>query len=88
VFDIIIYAIHESETIETSLTSDQGGSGGKWQTPHQKVKEASRGNGKIEPGDAGVWATCARNQEGKATGELKAMLEEVGYFSYQPSVQD
>ncbi|PMD67210.1 uncharacterized protein K444DRAFT_516357 [Hyaloscypha bicolor E] len=58
------------------LKRSKGGSGGKWQTPHQKVKEASRGNGKIEPGDAGIWATCARNQEGKATGELKIMLEE------------
>ncbi|KAN0101773.1 hypothetical protein V8E51_012283 [Hyaloscypha variabilis] len=54
----------------------KGGSGGKWQTPHQKAKEASRGSGKIETGDAGIWATCARNQEGRATEELKAMLEE------------
>ncbi|KAE9369467.1 hypothetical protein N431DRAFT_427628 [Stipitochalara longipes BDJ] len=54
----------------------KGGSGGKWQTPHQKAKEASRGSGKIEIGDAGIWATCARNQEGRATEELKAMLEE------------
>lgn len=61
-----------------SLTSNQKGSGGKWQTPHQKAKAASRGSGTIEPGDAGIWATCARNQEGKATEELKAMFEEVG----------
>jgi hypothetical protein len=55
----------------------QGGSGGKWQTPHQQAKLASRGTGKIEPGDMGIWATCARRQEGRATEELKAMFEEV-----------
>ncbi|KAF8866085.1 hypothetical protein BDZ45DRAFT_700739 [Acephala macrosclerotiorum] len=55
----------------------KGGSGGKWQTPHQQAKVAARGAGKkIEPGDVGIWATCARNQEGRATVELKAMLEE------------
>ncbi|KAH9210106.1 hypothetical protein DL95DRAFT_371394 [Leptodontidium sp. 2 PMI_412] len=54
----------------------KGGTGGKWQTPHQKAKIASRGSGKIEPGDVGIWATCARNMEGRATEELKVMLGE------------
>ncbi|KUJ10632.1 uncharacterized protein LY89DRAFT_596078, partial [Mollisia scopiformis] len=52
------------------------GNGGKWQTPHQQAKLASRSSGKIEPGDAGIWATCARGVERKAAAELKAMLEE------------
>lgn len=60
----------------------QGGSGGKWQTPHQKEKLASRGSGKIELGNQGIWATCARNQEGRATEELKAMFEEVSEQLY------
>lgn len=61
------------------LTSIQGGSGGKWQTPHQQAKMASfRGeHGTIEPGDVGIWATCARGQEGKATIELRNMLQKV-----------
>lgn len=55
----------------------QGGSGGKWQTPHQAAKQASsRGSGKIEVGDTGIWATCARNMEGRATTELRGMFEE------------
>ncbi|KAL3426209.1 THUMP domain-containing protein [Phlyctema vagabunda] len=57
----------------------KGGSGGKWQTPHQKIKMASfasRGSGRIEPGDAGIWATCARGQEGRATEELKAIFDD------------
>jgi hypothetical protein len=58
----------------------QGGSGGKWQTAHQQAKSAARGSGKIEPGDAGIWATCARSQERRASTELKSMLEEVEYI--------
>ncbi|KAI9731451.1 MAG: hypothetical protein M1818_007841 [Claussenomyces sp. TS43310] len=55
----------------------------KWQTPHQKAKaEAAtlrgrRGGGKsIEPGDVGIWVTCMKNKEGKATEELKGLFEE------------
>ena len=58
----------------------QGGSGGKWQTPHQRAKAAlahRRGNGKIEPGDVGIWATCIKGKEGAATEELKGLFEEV-----------
>lgn len=36
----------------------------------------SRGSGKIEPGDVGIWVTCARGQEGRATTEVKSMFEE------------
>ncbi|KAH7369887.1 hypothetical protein BKA65DRAFT_7169 [Rhexocercosporidium sp. MPI-PUGE-AT-0058] len=61
---------------ERGSKRSKGGNGGKWQTPHQKAKIASRGSGKIEPGDIGIWATCARNMEGRATEELKVMLEE------------
>lgn len=60
------------------LTWSQGGSGGKWQTPHQKSKASTpRGGGKIEPGDAGIWATCMKSKEGKATEELKSLFEQV-----------
>jgi hypothetical protein len=58
----------------------QGGSGGKWQTPHQKSKAAMtqrRWNGKIEPGDVGIWATCVKGKEGAATEELKSLFDEV-----------
>ncbi|KAG4412093.1 hypothetical protein IFR04_014768 [Cadophora malorum] len=61
---------------ERGSKRSKGGSGGKWQTPHQKAKIASRGSGKIEPGDVGIWATCAKNMEGRATEELKVMFEE------------
>ncbi|KAK0110420.1 hypothetical protein ONS96_002033 [Cadophora gregata f. sp. sojae] len=61
---------------ERGSKRSKGGSGGKWQTPHQKAKIASRGSGKIEPGDVGIWATCAKNMEGRATEELRVMFEE------------
>ncbi|PVH89009.1 hypothetical protein DL98DRAFT_508842 [Cadophora sp. DSE1049] len=61
---------------ERGSKRSKGGSGGKWQTPHQKAKITSRGSGKIEPGDVGIWATCAKNMEGRATEELKVMFEE------------
>ncbi len=61
-----------------SLIRLQGGTGkGKWQTPHQQEKAVTRGGGKIEPGDVGIFATCARGQERRATEELKSMFEEV-----------
>lgn len=58
----------------------QGGSGGKWQTPHQKAMAAAtshHGGEKIEPGDMGIWATCVKGKEGAATEELKGLFEEV-----------
>jgi tRNA acetyltransferase TAN1 len=54
----------------------QGGTGGKWQTPHQQVKAALRGTGRLEPGDVGIWATCARRMEARATEELKILFED------------
>ncbi|KAF9638276.1 putative thump domain-containing protein [Lasiodiplodia theobromae] len=37
---------------------------------------ARQGGGSIEPGDAGIWATCNMGREAKAVGELKDMFEE------------
>lgn len=63
----------------------QGGSGRKWQTPHQRAKAAMvphQGNGNIEPGDMGIWATCVKGKEGAATEELKSLFEEVCITSW------
>jgi hypothetical protein len=71
---------------EAILINSQGGSQGKWQTPHQKAKQAAwHGSGKIEPGDVGIWATCAKGQERRAREELQSMFEEV---SAAPSAED
>ncbi|PBP20855.1 26S protease regulatory subunit 6B [Diplocarpon rosae] len=66
------------------------GSGTKWQTPHQKAKIASRGSGYIEPGNSGIWATCAKGQEGRATEELKVMFDECAerFYGIKPHTGD
>ncbi|KAL2072265.1 hypothetical protein VTL71DRAFT_11608 [Oculimacula yallundae] len=75
---------------ERGTKRSKGGSGGKWQTPHQKAKIASRGSGKIEAGDVGIWATCAKNMEGRATEELKVMFEECAerFYGIKPSSEE
>ncbi|TGO29569.1 hypothetical protein BPAE_0013g00200 [Botrytis paeoniae] len=65
----------------------KGGSNGKWQTPHQQTKMASKSGGKIEPGDQGIWATCVKGKEGKATEELRSLLEESSEKYYGISVK-
>ncbi|ESZ96671.1 hypothetical protein SBOR_2930 [Sclerotinia borealis F-4128] len=65
----------------------KGGSNGKWQTPHQQTKMASKGGGKIEPGDQGIWATCVKGKEGKATEELRSLLEDSAEKYYGISVK-
>jgi hypothetical protein len=66
---------------DSILINAQGGSNGKWKTPHQQTKMASMASrgGQIEPGDQGIFATCIKGKEGKATEELRSLFEEVGY---------
>jgi hypothetical protein len=72
-----------SDTCSANKTNtSQGGNNQKWQTPHQKAKAtavATPRGGRIDPGDAGIWATCMKGKEGKATGELMALLEQVSW---------
>lgn len=39
-------------------------------------KEAVGARG-IQPGDVGIWATCAMKKEGKSVAELRDLFEEV-----------
>jgi tRNA acetyltransferase TAN1 len=39
-------------------------------------REAAEARG-IQPGDVGIWATCAMKKEGKSVAELKDLFEEV-----------
>ncbi|KAI1489685.1 hypothetical protein F5X96DRAFT_597416 [Biscogniauxia mediterranea] len=64
------------------LKKRQGGSGGKWQTPHYKAKlEAMKGR-HLEVGDMGIWTTCQRHKEQRAVDELVAICEEYGEKLY------
>ena len=51
---------------------------------YSKFKATNRGNDNtlsslrtIEPGWSGIWATCVRGMEAKATGQLRDVLDEV-----------
>ena len=52
----------------------------QWRTPkkNQPVREGRT----IEPGDAGIWATCNLGKEGKATIELRDLFEEYAVKIY------
>ncbi|KAI5919718.1 hypothetical protein F4810DRAFT_471858 [Camillea tinctor] len=64
------------------LKKRQGGSGGKWSTPHYKAKmEAMKGR-HIEVGDMGIWTTCQRHKESRAMDELVAICDEYGEKLY------
>ncbi|KAH8819622.1 hypothetical protein F5884DRAFT_20133 [Xylogone sp. PMI_703] len=70
----------DDDRSKKGVKRSKGGGGGKWLTPHHQAKKAAwqeQGNSKtIEPGDVGIWATCARGQERRATDELKNILED------------
>lgn len=55
----------------------QGGSGGKWQTPHYKAKMDALKGRNIEVGDVGVWVTCMRGKERQAAAELVDLCNDV-----------
>ncbi|KAL2115012.1 hypothetical protein VTJ04DRAFT_10675 [Mycothermus thermophilus] len=52
------------------------GNAGKWKTPHQLAKLQQHQDATLQPGDAGIWVTCARHQEGKAMREVEVLFSE------------
>ncbi|KIH89108.1 thump domain containing protein [Sporothrix brasiliensis 5110] len=54
----------------TSAKRKKAGNHGKWTTSHQKVKSLNVERGSVEPGDVGIWVTCARNMESRAAREM------------------
>ncbi|KAJ4057776.1 hypothetical protein NW753_001105 [Fusarium oxysporum] len=70
----------------------KGGSGGKWQTPHQKARKTEQAElGRtLEVNDAGIWVTYARGMKGKAITEFKNLCNEYGesLFGVKPPNED
>ncbi|KAF4345780.1 dihydropteroate synthase [Fusarium beomiforme] len=70
----------------------KGGSGGKWQTPHQKARKTEQVElGRtLEVNDAGIWVTYARGMKGKAITEFKNLCNEYGesLFGVKPPNED
>ncbi|KAK3301492.1 uncharacterized protein B0H64DRAFT_39912 [Chaetomium fimeti] len=51
------------------------GNAGKWKTSHQQAKVLAQ-DAHLQPGDTGVWVTCARHQEAKAAREIGVLFSE------------
>ncbi|KAK3322110.1 hypothetical protein B0H66DRAFT_189861 [Apodospora peruviana] len=52
------------------------GNAGKWKTTHQQARMAVAQNAIPQPGDVGIWVTCARRQENKAAREVTLLFEQ------------
>ncbi|KAK0611161.1 hypothetical protein B0T14DRAFT_571081 [Immersiella caudata] len=48
------------------------GNSGKWKTPHHQGKQLDL----IQPGDQGIWVTCARHKEAKALREVSQLFSQ------------
>ncbi|CAK7209037.1 hypothetical protein SCUCBS95973_000315 [Sporothrix curviconia] len=60
----------------------KGGNNGKWSTPHQKVKTLQIERGSVEPGEVGIWVTCARSMEGRAAREMMELFDKYAKIMY------
>lgn len=58
----------------------------QWRTP--KKGQHNYAAPSIEPGDAGIWATCEMGKEGKCTGELRDLFEEYAAKIYGESITE
>ncbi|KAH6649640.1 hypothetical protein F5144DRAFT_588304 [Chaetomium tenue] len=64
------------------------GNAGKWKTSHQQAKVLAQ-DSHLQPGDTGVWVTCARHQEAKAAREIGVLFSEYAENLYDiKSVHD
>ena len=75
------------ETKKRKLEASIGKSDSKrpkpWRVP--KKGQANYAAPSIEPGDAGIWATCEMGKEGKCTAELRDLFEEYAAKLYGTS---
>lgn len=62
----------------------QGGSAGRWKTPHHKNNQAHavEVGRALEVGDQGFWVTYARGMKFKAMREMQNLVEEYGESMY------
>ncbi|KAK0610491.1 hypothetical protein B0T17DRAFT_544722 [Bombardia bombarda] len=64
------------------------GNSGKWMTPHQQAKMTASNDGMPQPGDVGIWITCARRQERRAAKEVAQLFDEYADKVYGIKVKD
>ncbi|QUC18809.1 uncharacterized protein UV8b_03050 [Ustilaginoidea virens] len=73
-----------------AFKKSKGGSGGKWKTPHHKVKKAEKvelGTA-LDVGDQGIWVTFARGMRAKAVREFTQLCNEYGKTMYGVEIPD
>ncbi|KAI9794672.1 MAG: hypothetical protein M1835_006486 [Candelina submexicana] len=58
-----------------------------WRTPKRNQERPFKGLS-IEPGDAGIWATCEKGKEAKCVGELRDLLNEHAQRLYSIQTAD
>ncbi|KAF7545960.1 hypothetical protein G7046_g9446 [Stylonectria norvegica] len=65
---------------DRGVKKSKGGSGGKWQTPHLKARQAERVEmgTKMDINDAGIWVTYARGMRSKALREFRDLCNAYG----------
>ncbi|KAL2024800.1 hypothetical protein VTK56DRAFT_5621 [Thermocarpiscus australiensis] len=71
-----------SGTAQQRAKKKKTGNAGKWKTPHQQAKAAMQQEGSLQPGDTGIWVSCARRQEAKAAGEIGVLFAEYAEKMY------
>ncbi|KAK3375981.1 hypothetical protein B0T24DRAFT_698844, partial [Lasiosphaeria ovina] len=52
------------------------GNSGKWRTPNHQAKASLSNDSGFQPGDTGIWVTCARHQEARAAREAGMLFAE------------
>ncbi|KAJ4412022.1 hypothetical protein N0V82_008901 [Gnomoniopsis sp. IMI 355080] len=57
-----------------SLKKKKKGNGGKWKVPKSEGPGQPKANA-IEPGDLGIWVTCALHMKGKAAREMEMLFD-------------
>lgn len=73
--------------IDKILTFPQGPK--QWRVPRKEQRVPQGTAPTIEPGDAGIWATCDMHKEGKCTAELRDIFSEVsGCFCWLETLQE
>ncbi|KAK4216374.1 tRNA acetyltransferase TAN1 [Rhypophila decipiens] len=64
------------------------GNAGKWKTTHQQSKMVIMRDSLPQPGDTGIWVTCARHQELKAGREVIELFNEYAEKMYGIKIEE
>ncbi len=72
----VVFRTHHTQFIVMLNVNNDLQGPKQWLVPRRGESKVASG-GTIEPGDAGIWATCGMGKEGKCAAELKDIFNEV-----------